>query len=75
MEALRVLKQPYVFAIVSPVLACILAYFYLKTTRMSEAEIRKFLCKLTLFVTLGNLALAYLADRPEAILKAPFYED
>lgn len=75
MDAFRVFNQPYVFAVASPLLASLLAYAYLKTTTMSDEDIRKFLCKMVLFVLLVNLALAYLASQPEAILKAPFFEE
>lgn len=74
MDALKILQRPYVFAVASPVLAAVLAYTYLRTTRMTETDIRKFVCKLVLFVLLANVALAYISDQPEPILQQPFFE-
>lgn len=75
MDAFRVLKNPYVFAVASVALASVLSYAYLRTTVLTEMEIKRFLCKLVLFTLISTLTLAYLSDRPEQILSEPFYPE
>lgn len=73
MDALRVLKNQYVFAVAVTVVSTLLAYFYVKTTRATGEQVKKFCCKMALFTSLAGLTLAYLAQRPEPVLREPFY--
>lgn len=73
MDALKLLRQPYVFAVVSTVMATGLAFLYSRTTRATKEESKKFCCKLALFVLITNICLAYLSTRPDQVLQEPFY--
>ncbi len=73
MDAFKLLKQPYIFAVVSTVLSTLLAYMYSKTIKATPEESKKFCCKMGVFVLASNMLLAYLSSRPDSVLTEPFY--
>ena len=71
---LSVLKQPYVFALVSAVLTAALAALIAGYTRPADADRSKVFYKTLLAASVVSLGLAYFVNRVEPVSTEPFID-